>query len=75
MNNMRQYLLLRPSGVDVLISCARSGVREFLSFVFKQCSLYSCEPGVTRSICVAFMRSSSRAHVIFSGYFEEVEWL
>jgi hypothetical protein len=67
MNKMRPSLLLRPSGIDVLISCARSGVRQFLSFVFKQCSLYSCEAGLIRSTCFAFSSSSSRVHVMFSG--------
>jgi hypothetical protein len=67
MKKMCPSLLLRPSGMDVSISCARSSVRQFLSFVFKQCSLYSCEPDVTRSICVVSLRSSSRQHVMFSG--------
>jgi hypothetical protein len=67
MTNMRLSLLLRPAGVDVSISCARSGVRQFLSFVFKQCSLYSFYPGVTRSICFVFIRSSCNTHVLCSG--------
>jgi hypothetical protein len=54
MKKMRPALLLRPSGIDASISCARSGVRQFLSFVFKQCSLYSCEAGVTRLIFLRF---------------------
>jgi hypothetical protein len=67
MKKMHPSLLLRPSGIDVLISCVRSGVRQCLSFVFKKCSFYSCEAGVTRSTCFAFSRSSSRVHVMFSG--------
>jgi hypothetical protein len=67
MKKIRPFLLLRPSDIDVSISCTRSGVRQFLSFVFKQCSLYSCEAGVTRSTGFSFVRSSSRVHVMFSG--------
>jgi hypothetical protein len=54
MKNMRPSLFMRPSGIDALISCSRSGVRQFLSFVFKQCSLYSWEDVVTRSTIFAF---------------------
>jgi hypothetical protein len=49
MKTMRPYVLLRPIGIDASISCAGSYVRQFLSFVFKQCSLYSCEAGHIRS--------------------------
>jgi hypothetical protein len=42
-------------------------VRQFLSFVFKQCSLYSCEAGGIRSTIFAFARSSIRVPVMFSG--------
>jgi hypothetical protein len=64
MKNIHPSLLLRLVYMDVSISRARSGVRQFLIFVFKQCSLYSCDPGVIRSICVAFIRSSCSAYVI-----------
>jgi hypothetical protein len=67
MKKMRPSLLLRPIGIDASISCARSDVRQFLSFVFKQCSLYSCEVGDIRSTIFAFARSSIRVPVVLSG--------
>jgi hypothetical protein len=54
MKGMRPFLFLRPVGKDVSISRVRSSARQFLSFVFKQCSLYSCDTGLARSICLAF---------------------
>jgi hypothetical protein len=53
MKKMRPYLLLRPVGIDVSMLRARSDVRQFLSFVFRECSLYSCDASFTRSICLA----------------------
>jgi hypothetical protein len=67
MNKMRPYLLLRKIGIDASVSCARSDVRQFLSFVFKQCSLYSCKAGDIRSIIFASDRSSLSVPVMFSG--------
>jgi hypothetical protein len=67
MKNMRPSLLLRTIGIDASISCDRSDMRQFLSFVFKQCNLYSCETEDTRSTIFAFARSSIRVPVMFSG--------
>jgi hypothetical protein len=53
--------------MDVSMSRARSGVRQFLSFFFKQCSLYSCHACITRSNCLAWCRSSHSAPIMVSG--------
>jgi hypothetical protein len=67
MKKMSPYLLLSPIGMDYLMSCARSVVRQFLSFVFKQCSLYSCEAGDMRSIMFSSARSFISVLVMLSG--------
>jgi hypothetical protein len=67
MKKMCPSLLLKPIVIDASISCARSGVRQFLSFVFNQCSLYSCKAGFTRSTIFSFSRSSIRVPVMFLG--------
>jgi hypothetical protein len=48
MKKMFPSLLLRPAGMDVLMSRARSDVMQFLIFVFRECSIYSCENSFTR---------------------------
>jgi hypothetical protein len=65
MNKMRPSLLLSPIGMDASMSCARSVVRQFLSFVFKQCSLYRCEAGDMISI---ILRLQGRSLVYLSCY-------
>jgi hypothetical protein len=67
MKKMRPSLLLSPIGIDASMSCARSVVRQFLSFVFKQCSLYSCEAGDMRSIICACASSFISVPVMLSG--------
>jgi hypothetical protein len=67
MNKMRPSLLMSPIGMDALMSCVRSIVRQFLSFVFKQCSLYSWGAGDMRSIVFGSARSSISELVILSG--------
>jgi hypothetical protein len=39
MKKSRPSLLLSPIGIDVLMSCASSVVKQFLSLGFEQCSL------------------------------------
>jgi hypothetical protein len=58
---MRLSLLMRPVVIDASMSCARSDVRQFLSFVFKQCSLYSCEAGDIR--LTIFASASNEIHL------------
>jgi hypothetical protein len=60
-------LLLSPIGMDASMSCARSFVRQFLSFVFKQCSLYSCEACDMISIIFVSARSFISVFVMLSG--------
>jgi hypothetical protein len=67
MKKMRPSLLLRPIGMDVLMSCAMSIVRQFFGFVFKQCSLYSCEASYMRSIMFASARLFISVLVMLSG--------
>jgi hypothetical protein len=79
MKKMRPSLLLRQIGIDASMSCARSVARKFLSFVFKQCSLYSCEASDMRSIIFASANSFISVPAMLSGRskyisFKEVEW-
>jgi hypothetical protein len=67
MKKMCPYLLLNSIDMDASMSCARYVVRQFLSFVFKQCSLYSCEAGDMRSIMFASARSFIIVLAMLSG--------
>jgi hypothetical protein len=67
MKKMCPSLFMSPIGMDASVSCAMSFVRHFLSFVFKQCSLYSCEAGDMRSIIFASARSLISVLVVLSG--------
>jgi hypothetical protein len=67
MKKMRPSLLLRPIGIYASMSFARSNIRQFLSFVFKQCTLYSCEAGDIRSTIFASARSFIGVLVMLSG--------
>jgi hypothetical protein len=67
MKNMQQSLLLIPVGMDVLMSRARSSVRQFLSFLFNECSLYICDTGSTSSICLVRSRSSCSTSIMVYG--------
>jgi hypothetical protein len=44
--------------MDVSMSSARSGVRQFFSLVFRQWSLYSFECSCMRSVILSLARSS-----------------
>jgi hypothetical protein len=65
--NMRPYLLLRPVGMDFSMLRARSGVRQFSSFVFKECGLYSFDACFIRYSCLVHCRSSYSAPIMVSG--------
>jgi hypothetical protein len=67
MKKMCPSLLLRPIGIDALMSCARSVVGQFFSFFFKQCSLYSCEAGDMRLIIFASASLFISVPVMLSG--------
>jgi hypothetical protein len=58
---------MMPVGVRVSMLRARSGVREFLSFIFNECSLYSCDASFTRSIFLVYFRSSCSVSIMVSG--------
>jgi hypothetical protein len=59
MKKIHPSLLLSPFGMDASMSCVRSVVRQFLSFVFKQCSLYESD---------YFLRLRGRSLVFLSCY-------
>jgi hypothetical protein len=67
MKNMRPSLLLILVGIDVSMSRARSGVRQFLSFVLSEYSLCSCDEGLCRSCSLTHFRSCFSASTMVSG--------
>jgi hypothetical protein len=67
MKKMHPSVLLSPIGMDTSMSCVRSVVRQFLSFVFEQCNLYSCEAGGMRLIMFASARSLISLLFMLSG--------
>jgi hypothetical protein len=67
MKNICPSLLIMLVGTDVYMSRARSGVRQFLNFVFNECSMYSCNAGFIRSSCLSHFGSSRSAPIMVSG--------